>query len=118
MLLYSDKPGPPLMALVELCLTTAHRRMADKLVTAYLRARHCTRLPFVSLIMTHVENDNICSAPCDHSSQLQATGQGPLAAPVPAQATAFCYTGGGALLFRMNLWCIGKLLLRDSQEVY
>lgn len=63
--------------------------------------------------MAHLENDNIYSAPCDHSSQLLETGLGTLAAPVPAQATPFCYTGWEALLFLRNdvvIWESRRLL--------
>lgn len=110
---YSDKPGPLLMELVRAVQTNWWP--ANWLQPTWEQS-HCTRLPFVSLIMAHMENDNICSAPCDHSSQLLATGLGTLAAPVTAQATPFCYTGWGTLLFRMILWCTGKLLLCESQE--
>lgn len=110
---YSDKPGPLLMELVRAVQTNW---WPTNWLQPTWEQSHCTRLPFVSLRMAHMENDNICSAPWDHGSQLLATGLGTLAAPVTARATPFCYTGWGALLFRMILWCTGKLLLCESQE--
>lgn len=73
---------------------------------------------FVSLIKAHVEKDNICSAPCDYSSQLLTTGLGLRAALVPAQATPFCFTGWEALSNRNNGIQINSCYVRVKKLHY
>lgn len=92
-----------LMERVEWPLATAGL-MTDRLATAYLKVESLHRASFVSLSVAHVENDNICSVACDHSSQLSATGLGPLAAAVPTWATPFCYTSCEALFYRIMVY--------------